>query len=189
MAKPISEERFCDGFRFRSTHPTKQRPASIAGAIVELGDLGGAAVAIVAIGAPVAAADRPVLADAHLRRARAGAVNVRGVAEPDPVVAEQPLAACEANDGTANRPFVNAAPWRLFSAARFGPNGRRCRNGKSSKEGENGTHDGTPVSARIVAWMRGSDIRVHARGIGRVMQPALSGAVMDSTSISPLRHS
>jgi hypothetical protein len=51
----------------------------------------------------------PVFAGTHLRSPHAGAVNVGGVAQPDAVVAEQPLAAGEANDGAADRPFAAAA--------------------------------------------------------------------------------
>src|SRR6185436_15624957 len=133
-----------------STLPTKQGAASIAGAVVELGNLGGAAVAVVAIGAPVAAANRPVFAGTHLRSPHAGAVNVGGVAQPDAVVAEQPLAAGEANDGAADRPFaaaaprslLAAAPWGLLAAARMGGNGEGSHNGEGDKEDEDGAHAG-----------------------------------------------
>src|SRR5256885_11199785 len=117
-----------------SVHPIRQSLASIAGTIMELGNLGGAAIAVVAEGAPVAAADRPVFAGAHLRCPYAGAIDVGRVAEADAVVAEQALTAREANDGAADRPFATAASWR-FVAARMGRNGRGCRKSEGDNEG------------------------------------------------------
>src|SRR5262249_31202972 len=127
--------RACSQPILRSKAPRQLQAPSIASAIVELGNLGSAAVAVVAIGSPVAAADWSVFTGAHLRRPHAGAIDVGGVAEPDAVVAEQPFAACEANDGTADRPFGAAASRSLFTAARLGRDGPSCHDGKGGNEG------------------------------------------------------
>src|SRR5215510_6872451 len=148
---------------------------SIAGAVVAFRDLRQAAVAVVAIGAPVAAADRPVFAGAHLRDPHADAVDVGRVAEPHAMVAEQPLVAPDADDGTAGRRFAD----------RTGRGGQQ-REGEGDEKGTDGAHgqfSNSPIVARIeakkarsgAASTRYCDVRVSGSQLGPDVAPAASG--------------
>jgi hypothetical protein len=110
----------------------------------------GAAIAIIAIGFTVAAANGPVFARAESRDLDAKAGNVSSIAEPRFAVAPQALPARNAGDPAAHLAEPRAGPPLSHRHSRQG--GEDCKySNRHSGHVSSYTGSGTPAAAKAVA--------------------------------------